>query len=111
MASADPKQAPFIKQLAGSGMFQSLSLIVDASFVPGFTFPRLTKIALGSDRATRDKALSSLRTYLSGRRTFDELELLKLWKGLFYCQYLCTCSLITCSRDEMKLSKKKQACG
>ena len=42
-----------------------------------------------SDRPTRDKALVSLRTYLSGRRDLPPLELLKLWKGLFYCMWMC----------------------
>lgn len=41
-----------------------------------------------ADRPTRDKALSSLRTYLSGRRELPPLELLKLWKGLFYCMWM-----------------------
>ncbi|KAA6411133.1 MAG: nucleolar NOP52 variant [Lasallia pustulata] len=38
-----------------------------------------------NDRPTREKALSSLRTYLTSNRTFTPLELLKLWKGLFFC--------------------------
>ncbi|KAH7403461.1 hypothetical protein BKA64DRAFT_598547 [Cadophora sp. MPI-SDFR-AT-0126] len=41
-----------------------------------------------NDRPTRDAALSSLRTYLSGRRDLPPLELLKLWKGLFYCMWM-----------------------
>lgn len=41
-----------------------------------------------ADRPTRDKALESLRTYLSGRRDLPPLELLKLWKGLFYCMWM-----------------------
>ncbi|KAL3427974.1 Ribosomal RNA-processing protein 1-like protein [Phlyctema vagabunda] len=41
-----------------------------------------------NDRPTRDKALQSLRTYLSGRRDLPALELLKLWKGLFYCMWM-----------------------
>jgi ribosomal RNA-processing protein 1 len=40
------------------------------------------------DRPTRDKALQSLRTFLSGRREMPPLELLKLWKGLFYCMWM-----------------------
>ncbi|KAI9786052.1 MAG: hypothetical protein M1816_008143 [Peltula sp. TS41687] len=55
--------------------------------MPSADAPFVKQLA-GSDRATRDKALSSLRAYLSGRRTFDELQLLKLWKGLFYCLWM-----------------------
>lgn len=40
------------------------------------------------DRPTRDKAVQSLRTFLSGRRELPALELLKLWKGLFYCMWM-----------------------
>lgn len=40
------------------------------------------------DRPTRDKAVQSLRTFLSGRRDLPPLELLKLWKGLFYCMWM-----------------------
>ncbi len=38
-----------------------------------------------ADRPSRDKAVASLRTYLSANRRFEEIELLKLWKGLFFC--------------------------
>jgi ribosomal RNA-processing protein 1 len=41
-----------------------------------------------SDKKTRDQALSSLRTYLSNRAQISELDLLKLWKGLFYCMWM-----------------------
>ncbi|KAF2461099.1 nucleolar protein,Nop52-domain-containing protein [Lineolata rhizophorae] len=40
------------------------------------------------DKRTRDKALDSLRTFLASRHELDELELLKLWKGLFYCVWM-----------------------
>ncbi|KAE8452353.1 hypothetical protein EG329_001053 [Mollisiaceae sp. DMI_Dod_QoI] len=56
--ATDIQQTPFIKQLAAN------------------------------DRPTRDAALHSLRTYLSARRSLPELELLKLWKGLFYCLWM-----------------------
>ncbi|KAF2804830.1 nucleolar protein-like protein NOP52 variant [Mytilinidion resinicola] len=41
-----------------------------------------------SDKRIRDKALDSLRTFLSGRSGIEEIELLKLWKGLFYCMWM-----------------------
>lgn len=41
-----------------------------------------------SDKRTRDKALESLRTFLSGRSRIEEIELLKLWKGLFFCMWM-----------------------
>ncbi|KAK3679611.1 hypothetical protein LTR37_021370 [Vermiconidia calcicola] len=41
-----------------------------------------------SDRKIRDRALSSLRTYLHRSAVFSELELLKLWKGLFFCMWM-----------------------
>ncbi|KAL2067413.1 hypothetical protein VTL71DRAFT_1838 [Oculimacula yallundae] len=56
--TTDIQQTPFVKQLAAN------------------------------DRPTRDAAVSSLRTYLSGRRDLPANELLKLWKGLFYCMWM-----------------------
>ncbi|KAF8417460.1 hypothetical protein EV426DRAFT_623151 [Tirmania nivea] len=53
---------------------------------PGRT-PFIKQLA-ANDRQTRDKAVDSLRTYLSGKRTFTKLDLLKLWKGLFYCMWM-----------------------
>ncbi|KAL1607756.1 hypothetical protein SLS60_002692 [Paraconiothyrium brasiliense] len=41
-----------------------------------------------SDKRTRDSALSSLRAFLSSRSEISELDLLKLWKGLFYCLWM-----------------------
>ncbi|KAF6227816.1 hypothetical protein HO173_011918 [Letharia columbiana] len=38
-----------------------------------------------NDRPTREKALSSLQTYLCSGRNFTTIELLKIWKGLFFC--------------------------
>ncbi|MCJ1382616.1 hypothetical protein MMC17_005729 [Xylographa soralifera] len=55
--ATDLQQTPFVKQLASS------------------------------DRPTREKALDSLRTYLTSSRSFTDLELLKLWKGLFFCMW------------------------
>ena len=39
-----------------------------------------------SDKSTRDQALASLRAFLSSRSDISDLDLLKLWKGLFYCK-------------------------
>ena len=41
-----------------------------------------------SDRTTRTRALSALRTYLSQTKTLTLPECLKLWKGLYYCLWL-----------------------
>ncbi|KAJ4342471.1 hypothetical protein N0V87_001090 [Didymella glomerata] len=41
-----------------------------------------------SDKEIRDNAFDSLRTYLGGRSEITELDLLKLWKGLFYCLWM-----------------------
>ncbi|OJJ49736.1 hypothetical protein ASPZODRAFT_57705 [Penicilliopsis zonata CBS 506.65] len=40
-----------------------------------------------SDRKTRDKAVESLTLFLRSRTDLSLLELLKLWKGLFFCFY------------------------
>jgi len=38
-----------------------------------------------TDKKVRDNALDSLKTYLGAQSEISELDLLKLWKGLFYC--------------------------
>ncbi|CAF9909907.1 hypothetical protein IMSHALPRED_008503 [Imshaugia aleurites] len=53
--ASDIQETPFVKQLAAN------------------------------DRPTREKALSSVQTYLCSGRTFTTIELLKIWKGLFFC--------------------------
>lgn len=42
-----------------------------------------------ADRRIREKAVSSLETYLSSQRDLDRLTALKLWKGLFYAMWMC----------------------
>ncbi|KAF2029403.1 hypothetical protein EK21DRAFT_67829 [Setomelanomma holmii] len=41
-----------------------------------------------SDKKVRDEALESLRNFLSAQKEIAELDLLKLWKGLFYCLWM-----------------------
>lgn len=43
------------------------------------------KLSARADKKIREDALSSLRTFLKAKRDFTETDLLKLWKGLFYC--------------------------
>ncbi|OJD19066.1 hypothetical protein AJ78_00938 [Emergomyces pasteurianus Ep9510] len=40
-----------------------------------------------SDKRTRDKALESLTLFIRSRRDLQLVELLKIWKGLFFCFY------------------------
>ncbi|KAI9708281.1 MAG: hypothetical protein M1828_003010 [Chrysothrix sp. TS-e1954] len=49
----------------------------------------ILKDLVSSDPEARATALTSLRTYLSRRTPFTDLELLKLWKGLFYSMWMC----------------------
>ncbi|KAF2267069.1 nucleolar protein NOP52 variant [Lojkania enalia] len=56
--ASEPQNSPFIKNLASS------------------------------EKKIRDQALSSLRTYLSAQKQISQLDILKLWKGLFYCLWM-----------------------
>ncbi|KAF3480161.1 uncharacterized protein GIQ15_05508 [Arthroderma uncinatum] len=40
-----------------------------------------------SDKKTRDKAVESLTAFLRSKRDLKLFDLLKVWKGLFYCFY------------------------
>ncbi|GAM41539.1 ribosomal RNA processing protein [Talaromyces pinophilus] len=57
MATTDIQKTPFVRELASS------------------------------DRKTRDKALESLTLFLKARKDLSLLELLKVWRGLFFCFY------------------------
>ncbi|KAF1981222.1 Nop52-domain-containing protein [Aulographum hederae CBS 113979] len=46
------------------------------------------KQLVAQDPETRDKALETLGKYLQSRKSFEDLELMKLWKGLFYSMWL-----------------------
>ncbi|KAF2131319.1 hypothetical protein P153DRAFT_286846 [Dothidotthia symphoricarpi CBS 119687] len=51
------------------------------------TNPFIKSLA-SSEKKIRDNALESLRTYLTAQKQIAELDLLKLWKGLFYCLWM-----------------------
>ena len=66
-----PRLTPFLKQLASTGN----RLCECDSYV--------------QERKEREKAVDSLRTFLSQNRDFTELDFMKLWKGLYYCMWMC----------------------
>ncbi|KAG0292322.1 hypothetical protein BGZ98_002630 [Dissophora globulifera] len=41
-----------------------------------------------NDKKTRDKAVKALGKWVSTKKEFSHLELMKLWKGLFYCVWM-----------------------
>jgi len=47
-----------------------------------------------ADKKTRDNAVKSLSKFLSHKKNLTDLELLKLWKGLFYCYWMSDKQLI-----------------
>lgn len=54
----------------------------------------ITSAHLCEEKATRDKAVKHLVQFLSqpsGRVLSDDLELAKLWKGIFYCALAANC--------------------
>ncbi|ORX44989.1 hypothetical protein BCR36DRAFT_585867 [Piromyces finnis] len=46
------------------------------------------KALASADKSVRDKAVKKLSKYLSNKKDLSELDLLKLWKGLFYCFWM-----------------------
>ncbi|CAG8977738.1 hypothetical protein HYALB_00012173 [Hymenoscyphus albidus] len=77
MESSTIEQTPFVKQLAANDRPTRDQALES-----------LKTYLSGRHRPTRDQALESLKTYLSGRRSLPPLELLKLHKGLFYSLWL-----------------------
>lgn len=73
----------------------------------GTDIPPLGKQLASNDKKVRDKAVKSLKSFLAGKRAevaveadddwaaatemearYSELELLMLWKALYYCMYM-----------------------
>ncbi|KAK9464340.1 hypothetical protein V1512DRAFT_268574 [Lipomyces arxii] len=48
----------------------------------------LLKRLAANDRPTREKGLDSLSTLLSQPEKLDNLDMLKIWKGLYYCMWM-----------------------
>jgi ribosomal RNA-processing protein 1 len=78
MAQSAAPNNPFIKQLVHNG-------------IPPLCHPSTNTLLTNQppDRQVRDKAVASLRTFLSRATPFTSLDFLKLWKGLFYCMWSC----------------------
>ncbi|KAI9286711.1 nucleolar protein,Nop52-domain-containing protein [Umbelopsis sp. AD052] len=53
-----------------------------------------------NEKKTRDKAVRSLQQFLSSKAELSEKDLLKLWKGLFYCFWMSDKPLIQQSLSE-----------
>lgn len=71
----DLAKTPFVRELASSG--SSLNSYE-------FSFQQ-TDSNTTIDKKARDKATDSLSLFLRSKTDLSLLELLKLWKGLFYC--------------------------
>eukprot|EP00073_Rattus_norvegicus_P029510 XP_006249677.1 PREDICTED: ribosomal RNA processing protein 1 homolog A-like [Rattus norvegicus] len=64
--------------------------------VPGVPLPpeiQLAQRLAGNEQVTRDRALRKLQKYIVARSQratggFTPEELLKVWKGLFYCMWM-----------------------
>lgn len=41
-----------------------------------------------NEKKGRDEALARLKVWLSKKPNLDELDLMKIWKGLFYCLWM-----------------------
>ena len=48
----------------------------------------LVRSLVTSEKVTRDKTVDELKKYIISRESFDDLEMEKLWKGLYYCMWL-----------------------
>lgn len=59
------------------------------------------KALASAEKSVRDKAVKKLSKYLSHKKDLSDLDLLKLWKGLFYCFWMSDKPLI-----QQQLSEK-----
>lgn len=77
---------PFITELASSG---SSRVQKPHNYSINFAIhqPLTSSILQIPERKVRDRALESLTKFLQARRDLSLLDMLKVWKGLFYCVY------------------------
>lgn len=73
------KQRPLVEAVPSEGEGAAAAVVAETG---ESKFAR----ALGStDFHTREKGLAALARWLASRQTVDQNDLLKLWKGIFYC--------------------------
>lgn len=49
---------------------------------------KFAKALVNPDKSVRDATIASLRNVITSCKTIDEMQMLKLWKALFYCMWL-----------------------
>lgn len=42
-----------------------------------------------TEKSTRDLQITALRTYFTKKQKLGDTDMLKIWKALFYCMWLC----------------------
>lgn len=70
------------------------SAVGESSDLPPNAFPDSNEIRFGkhlasNDKPVRDAAVAALELWLSKRKGLQESDFLKIWKGLFYCMWMC----------------------
>ena len=58
------------------------------SFIETGEEVKFARSLVNPDKALRDQTLQSLQKYASALQNIEDLEMLKLWKGLYYCMWL-----------------------
>jgi hypothetical protein len=53
----------------------------------GMNVNKITQLLASVDEEDRDKALLTLKTFLSGKETLSKIDFQKLWKGIYYCLF------------------------
>jgi hypothetical protein len=53
----------------------------------GMNVNKITQLLASVDEEDRDKALLTLRTFVSGKETLSKVDFQKLWKGIYYCLF------------------------
>ena len=59
-----------------------------ADFATTSTHVTFARALASPDKTTRDKTLKTLKKYLASIQEMTDMEMLKLWKALYYCMWL-----------------------
>lgn len=72
------QKTPFVRDLASSGKKTTSNQARNPE-------KKRPKLIISTDKKVRDKAVESLTLFLSSKTDLSLVDLLKLWKGLFFC--------------------------
>ena len=89
-AAGQPRRQPAHRGRAAAGQQQLLGSRAGAtpSMRPDGSEVKFGAKLAHTEKSIRDSTVKSLAAWLGARKQMSEIELMKVWKGLFYCMWM-----------------------